>query len=341
MHRIFSVACAVLLTGLFLASPLWAQSAPQQDSAELAFDIRLDQLRATPLYAMVKDTLDQARAEGGVPDEIDFDKINRVWGAVQFPETVAEMEAMDDMGPGDALPMGLFVHIEFADAESAEAAYGKMMEKSREITRDGKTYFGPKEDADAPSNLIGHRLNETTLEAGTEEFIVAGAGENLFSAGLGTAWQSFAGEPIRLAFDFDNARQLINEAVELAKADAPPMMHPLLDLANKTRNMRLALDFKDGGNLLALGALGTDEEAAEELRTGIDGMLGMAKMMGGGAVEEMRAQNEGMANVMAAILKSLTAQRDGEEVSVVIPKPEGFEDAIKSMMEMAGGGSDF
>lgn len=339
MHRKFSVALAAIITCLFVWSPCYGQSLPKEKQAELAFEIRWDALRGTPLYEMMAQNIEEIRSE--MPGEIDIDKINRIWGAIQFPETIDEMEAMDNMQPGDDFPVEMFVHIEFADAEAADAAMKVINEEADEVEKDGKTYFAPKEGDEAPANLIGHRLNSTTIEAGTEGYVLAGAGEKVFSSGLGTAWDSFDGEAIRVAFDLDNARDLINQGLEMAKADAPPMAHGMLDLFNKANDFRIAIDLKDGGNILKIASHGTDEEAAEELRSGLDGMLGMAKMMGGGAVEELRAQDEGLADVMSAILSSLNATRDGTNVEIAIPKPDGFEDAIKGIMEMNGMGSDF
>ena len=43
-------------------------------------------------------------------------------------------------------------------------------------------------------------LRATTIEAGTEGYLSAGAGESLFSSGLDKAWSSFSGEPIRVAY---------------------------------------------------------------------------------------------------------------------------------------------
>lgn len=338
MHRNFSVAFAAVLTMLFVWSPVNGQTVPDKNSAELAFEIRMDQLRETPLYAMIKGAVDQARDQGGMSDEIDFDKVNRVWGAVQLPESVADMAAMENLKPGDALPMELFVHIEFVDSDSADAAMSQIMEESEEVTKNGTTYFAPREGTDAPSNLLARKLNATTMEAGTEGYITAGAGESLFSTGLGNAWGSFSGEPIRVAFDLDNARELIDEGLAMAKENSEPMMHGMLDLFNKMSNIRMAMDFKEGGNLLALGMASSDEESAEDLRKGLDGLLGMAKMMGGGQVDQLRQMDEGMADVASAILTSLNAERDGSDVQIVIPKPDGFEDAIQSMMQMNGGG---
>lgn len=341
MHRKFIVALTAIISCLIVWSPAYGQSVPDQDSAELAFEIRMDQLRETPLYAMIKQAADQANAQSGMSQDIDFDKVKRVWGAVQFPETVEEMQAMENLGPGDSLPMELFVQIEFEDAASADSAMNQMMEESEEVTRNGKTYFAPKSDANAPANLLGHKLNDTTIQAGTEGYIAAGASDSLFASGLSKAWGSFSGEPIRIAFDLDNARTLMDQAMEMGKADVPPMMHGMLDLISKTSHVRVSMDFKDGGNLLAIGAAGTDEDSAETLRSGLDGMLGMAKMMGGGQVEQLRAVDDGLADVVASILASLKATRDGADVNIVIPKPEGFDDAVQRMMQMNGMGNDF
>ena len=44
---------------------------------------------------------------------------------------------------------------------------------------------------------------------------------------------------------------------------------------------------------------------------------------------------------MAAIIDSLESTRDGTNVDISIPKPDGFDGAIKRLMEMNGGGADF
>jgi len=338
MHRHFSAAFAALLTLLFVWSPLNGQSVPDKDSAELAFEVRMDQLRETPLYAMVKDAVDQ----GGVSDDIDLDKVNRVWGAVQLPESMADLAALENMQPGDELPMEFFMHIEFVDSDSADAAMGQIIEESDEVTKNGTTFYTPRSDSDGPSNLLGRKLNATTIEAGTEGYITTGAGESLFSTGLGNAWSSFSGEPIRVAFDLDNARPLIDEGLAMARENADPMFQGMLDMVNKMHNVRMAIDLKDGGNLLAMGMASTDEETAEDLRGGVDGILGFAKLGAGRAVEQIREMDEGAGKVVSEILKSLKATRDGSDVQIIIPKPEGFEDAIEAIIRMNGmGGSDF
>jgi len=339
MQRKFSLAIAAMITCLFAWSPVVGQSMPKEKQAELAFEIRLDQLRGTPLYKALADNIEQM--QGQVSSDFDIEKVTRMWGAIQFPESIADMQAMDNMKPGDPFPMEMFVHIEFADAASADAALATIAEQSDEVTVGGTTFLKPKDGTETPSNMLGHKLNPTTIEAGTEGYLTGGAGKEVFSSGLGEAWDSFGEEPIRLAFDMENARGMISEGLNAAKADAPPMFHPLLDSVANANNVRICMDLEDGGNLLKICMLGVDDESAEQLRSGLDGILGMAKMAGGGAVEQMRAQSEEMADVASAILRSLAATREGNDVQIVIPKPDGFEDAIKGMMEMNGMGSDF
>ena len=340
MHLKLPVFCT-LIACLLMGDPCFGQSIPKEKRAEVAFEIRMDKLRGTPIYAMIEQNARMVQSESGLDSDIDFEKVVRVWGAVQLPEAVDDFKAMEDLEPGSALPMELFMSVEFADAETATQAMDELKEQSKEVQVDGKTYYAPTDSADMPSNMLGHMVNSTTIQYGTSDYLNIGAGPNVFSSGLTNAWNGVADDAIRIALDLDNARSLIDELMADARASAPPMMGGMFDLVNKTSNLGLAMDFKDGGNLLSLMFNGADDEAAEELRGGLDGMLAMAKLFGGQAVEEMRQQDEGMADTMSSILRSLSAKRDGSRVDIVIPKPDGFEDTLKSLMQMGGVGNNF
>ena len=337
MRSKFPLAIAALLTCLFVWSPVHGQSMPKEKQAEVAFDIRLDTLRGTPLYDMIKGNMNMAQASG--PD-IDIEKVNRVWGAVQLPETAAEMAGLGNMEPGSELPMELFARMVFQDSMAAKEAMNQVIEESKEVTKDGKTYYVPKGD-DSPSNVFGHMLDENTIEFGTEGYLTGGAGEGVFSSGLTTAWGSFGEEPIRIAFDLDNARGLIDEGLEMAKQASPGIPAGMLDLFTFTNDMRIAIDLKDGGNILKVGMAGTNEEDAEKLNSGLNGLLALAKFSGGGAVENLRNADAEAADVLSKIINSLESTRDGTNVDISIPKPDGFDGAIKRLMEMNGGGADF
>ncbi|MCP4082413.1 MAG: hypothetical protein GY819_12815 [Planctomycetaceae bacterium] len=336
MHKKFSVALAAMLTALLFWGPVDAQSAKDKQAAEIAFEIRMDQLRETPMYDMLQGA---AESQSGVlPSSVngDVDKVKRIWGAVQLPEKMADIEAGQ---ANQNLPMEMFIRIEMEDAAAATKMVTELAADSDEVTKDGKTFYTPK---NGPSNLMARKVDDTTIEVATSQYLEAGTGKELFSSGLTKAWGAFGDEPIRIAIDLDNARPLVDEGLGMAKEQMDPMMHGMIDMVNKMDNVRITMDLKDGGNLLTLGMTSSDDDTAEELRSGIDGLLGMAKMMGGSQVEQLRQLDGGLADVASALLKSLKADREGDDVQIVIPKPKGFDDALQSMMSFSGaGGGDF
>lgn len=333
MRQIFSVPMAMVFSFVLFGTSLQGQSGPDPAAAEIAFEIKMDALRDTPMYKMAQTTLESQ--PGMVPGNGDVEKIKRVWGAVQLPEKVAEIEGAES---GDQIPMDLFIRIELEDKKAADEMAAEMIKDSNEVKEDGETFYTPK---NGPQNLRARRANDTTLEVATQNFFSKGLGENLYSPGLKKAWDMFSNEPIRIAIDLENARGLVDEGLDMAKDQMPPMMHGMLDMVDKMDNIRIAMDFQDGRDLMALGMTSSDEDTAEELRKGLDGLMGMAKMMGGAQVEQLQQIDEGMANTVSALLKSLQANREGDDVQINIPKPEGFDETLKSMMGMGGVGGDF
>ncbi|MDG2014168.1 MAG: hypothetical protein P8J33_11720, partial [Pirellulaceae bacterium] len=206
MHKKFPVAMAAMFTALLFWGPLHAQSAKNNQAAEIAFEIRMDQLRETPMYDILRGA---AESQPGM-DSADVDKVKRVWGAVQLPEKMADMEARQ---ADEKLPMNMFIRVEMEDAEAATKMVSGLKEDSDEVTKNGKTYYTPK---DGPTNLLARKINDTTVQVATSEYWEAGPGKDLFSSGLTKAWGSFSEEPVRIAIDLDSARPLVDEGLGMA-----------------------------------------------------------------------------------------------------------------------------
>ena len=337
MHRKITATCVAIMICLGLTSQTFAQSMPKEKQAEVAFELRLDKLRGTEMYKMMQGQVDQMAEQANVPDELDLEKVNRIFLVIALPESMADFEAMGDLGDGDELPIEAMGLIEFEDSTSLTEALSQIEKESETVEKDGKTWYKPA-NGKGPSNMMVTKLNDTTLVGGTTGYLEAGF-ESVLSKGLAESWEVTPEEPLRISVDLDNARDLMDEAIAEGKAnDQTGMLGGFLDLLNKTRSIRISMDVKDGGNLLTLGMTGTDDESAEEVRKGVDSMLGMAKMFGGQGVQEMKAQNEDMGNALETIMNSLNATRDGDKIEIAIPKPEGFEKAVKGMI---GGGGDF
>jgi hypothetical protein len=318
-----------------LVSPLMAQTPELEESqkAVLVFDIRLDRIRGSDL-AKTLNLEDQINAWAAQQndDGPDPTKIERVYGALSAPK---DLESAQGLAMGQ-MPMEFFVKIKFVDEESANEMMEKIKkEDSPTIEKDGKTYYRPP-DAGAPEGILLHQFDSTTVEVGTETYIFHPSQPAVFSAGLKEAWSKIPDEAVRLAADLEGASGIISEAVAMGKEGGDAMTSAYLDLIDNAKNVRLSLDLS-GENLLTLQATGVNQSEAEELRGGLDAVLGIAKMGGAMQVNALKEQDPETAEIADKLLKSLQAKVEGDEVSVVIPKPDGFDAAVKGAVEKYGG----
>lgn len=334
MHRSLRYIFLLVFV-LSLSGTAQAQSLPKEQQAEVAIEIRMDRLRDNPLFDQLKSAMENAPGMQDATADFDFATVDSVFMAIALPEKVADFEAMQNIQGGEDLPMEMFVRMKFTDAEAAKKAMDKAKEDSEEKTIGGVTYLTPK--SDGPKNMIGHMVDDTTLVFGTETYVTRGAGNEVLSGGLADALGKMPDDGIRICVDLVNCRELIEEAVAMAKENGDPMMGGMVDLALAINNVRLSMDLA-GGNLLTIGATGSDADNAKKFSDGLNGLLAMAKMGGQQGVQQLGQQNPEAGRVLGDILKSLNATQDGEEVLVEIPKPEGFEDVIVGLLPMMGPG---
>jgi hypothetical protein len=331
----------VTYLGLFLlssaiVSPLLGQTAPleQNQKAVLVFDLQMDRFLDSELATSLglADQIAGMAAQQG-DDGPDPTTIKRVSGALSAPESMASAQ---DLAMG-GMPMQFFVKVQFIDSASASDAFGKIVAKEPpSFERDGKTYYRQPGD-DGSKQTVMHQRDETTLEFGTETYVFHPT-QQVFTDGLVDAWKMAPeGQAIRLALDVEGLGGLLGEAVELGKQGGNPLVGGYLDLVDNMKNLRLAIDVS-GDNLFSLQATGVDSENAEELRSGLDSLLGMAKMGGMAQIGQMKEQDPDTAAVAEELLKSLKATAEGSEVSVVIPKPAGFDEAVKNAAQNFGPG---
>jgi len=330
---------SLLLTLGAIIAPCTAQSIP--DKAVLVFDVRMDMLKTSPLGKQMKfeEMLSQAQKRPG-QGEADPSKLLRLFGAVSAPES---MEALQVMRPDKGVPFEFFMRAKYQDSESASVAFQDALgEDNEKIERDGQTYYKADKGGAMPPGTFLHQVDDTTVEMATEAYAFRGD-QNVFTDNLKTAWGKAPNEAIRMAIDIKGAQSLVAELIEEGKKSASdPTFEAYYDLIDNISNMGVSIDLT-GKNLLSLRATALDVAQGEELKGGLDSLLFIAQA-GGKQVLPMIGEFVPSAKPVAgAILDSLVAKIDGAEVSVVIPKPHGFEKAIQESsqiipMLMGGGG---
>lgn len=329
---IFSVLLAIVAT-----CPVFAQSIPKEQQSEVAIEIQMDRFRNSPLYDTMKDAIEQSPAMAQAPSDFDWEKVESVFVTFALPEDVNGMMAIQGIEQGGELPTEMFARIKFSDSAGADQMLSMIKDDSEMKTIDGKTYYAPKQDGDGPRNILAEQVDDTTLVFGTEKYLTTGVGNHLMSSGLQAAWGKMPNDGFRLAIDLQNSSELIEEAVEMAKAQTAdnPMVAGFINLILNVNDVRLSMDLA-GGDLLTLAATGKDDENTKKFHEGFDGILGMGKMFGAGGVEQLKEQSPEAGRVLGEILNSLSAKRDGNDVVVAIPKPEGFEEAIQGLIPAGG-----
>jgi len=330
------IAILALAITICSGSSLPAQTVGGDERSTVMFDIKFDKIKDSKSAALlgVEEQLGKVAADDdSKPDPA---KMLRMVGAMTVPKSVAEAQTV---AQGE-MPIEMYSRMQFVDSESADKMLAKAeAEASEKIDRDGKTFYRSKDDGKTPQNILMHRVDQTTVEIATEGYAFL-PNRDVMSQGLQDAWPKMGDAAIRVAIDVEGAGDLIAEAVEMGKAqakgtDQEAMVVGYLGLIDNMKNLRLAIDFSDE-NLLTIQATGVDEKQAKELQSGLDAILGMGKMLGGLQLAGLQQQDPEAGAVASQVLNALTANREGNEVSIAIPHPEGLEALAEKYAPMLG-----
>lgn len=305
------------------------QDAPQltdNQKAVVAFDFRIDKALAGAKSIGIDTTDIENQEMDDFFEGIPVSSLKRVFGAVSLPDDIGQ--AMQ-MGPRDDIPVEFFVRFMFTDSAATEQIAKNFSEQTKSVTIElnGETYWKPKSEND-PQNILAHVVDDTTFEFVSKNYALQ-PNRKLFSPGLTETWKNVPDESVRIAFDLKGRADLIQQGVEMGKQQGGPQAEPFLDLIDNANALVISSDLEKD-NLLTIVAHGVDDDQAEELRSGLDALLGMAKMFGQMGVGEIAQELPEAAEPAKAILNSLTATRDGTVVKIEIPKPTGFGEAVSA-----------
>jgi hypothetical protein len=299
----------------------------EEQKAVFVFDIRMDKISNGELGKMLDLESKMEGLPGPSGDAPPPSAIERVFGAVSAPETIDQIQDMENSnGP---LPVEFFITIKFNDSEVAAEQLDKMKADSESVEIGGKTFYKPKSE-DAPEGILMNVIDDVTMEVGTELYLTR-SDRKVFTEGLNSAWANVPDDAFRMAFDMAGAESLMEDVMAMGRENIPPNFVAYVDLLGNAKDMRLSVDL-DGSNLLTMAMTGVDDDAASELQEGLDSLLGFAKMGGQAQVGGLRAMDPDAADVATEILDALAATVDGDQVSVEIPKPDGFNEAVQRMV---------
>ena len=323
-----AICSFLMLAGLTLVpAPVSAQQSPlaESDKAVVMFDIQLDRVRDSELGKMLDLESKMSQLPGQSDSSPDPSTLERVTGAISAPESADDLKDMDE---GKALPMEMFMKMEFKDSASAEAAMAELKEKADEVEIGGEMFY-KRNDGKGPQNLLAHMVDSTTLEMGTEKYLMR-ADRNVMTGGLENAWSLVPDECIRIAIDLEGAKALVDQAITDGRDQVPENFAAYVDLIKNMKDLRLTLGV-DSDHLLTIASTGTDESAAEELGEGLDSLLMFPKMMGQSQVGQLKEADPEAAAVAGLILDALKTEVVGDQMQIQLPRPDGFNEAVKRL----------
>lgn len=328
--RLLGLGLSCLMLTLLCSSPLLAQTESKTAQASIVFDVRMEKLMDSPLAKAMelKDKMAEMPKTGGP----DVSKMVRIFGAATAPESVEDIQSMQQ---GD-LPVEFFVRFQFTDADGANSMLKQAIDDNDgTVERNGKTYYKAPAASGAPAGVMMYSPDEKTVEIGTEGFVFRSDAKP-FTKGLNSAWGKVSDDAIRVAFDLDSAGDLVDELVKLGQDQVgQPMVGEMMNVFKEMKSMSMSFDLA-GKNLMTMQSTGKTAESATKIKETLDGVLFMAKQGGKQAVGQMKNDNPEGAKTVGAILDGMNANQKGDDVTVAVPRPEGFEKTVMGFVEQFG-----
>ena len=316
----------------FLAFPVAPSSgqeiAPTQQSV-VVFDLRLDEFMADAesMGADLND-LDESIPTSDIFEGVLPSEFKRVYGSMSLPK---KFEELVGMGIGMGLPLEFYVRVEFANDDACRLMAENIEFSSKEVELNGVSFWTPEE---TEIGVFSRKLNDTTIEFGSEAYVVHPDREFL-TPGLEQVWRDITDGAIRVAVDLETPSGFIAEAVAMGSESQDPQTQAYLGLIDNLKTASLSADL-ESKNLLTMIADAIDTEQAEEVKSGLDSLLMLAQMAGKMGVGQLAKQAPESGVVANKVLEALNASQDGTVVKIVIPKPDGFKEAIAKLIEVGG-----
>ena len=334
------VAFSLFLLLSAVCAPAMAQSTALEENqkAVIVLDVRLDSIRNSDLAKQMNLAEKLSTLQGESDQGIDPATLDRIQVALSAPEN---MESAMTLQFGQ-LPMEFFAKMVFNDEAAVEKFVNQIKEDSGgTVENDGKTYYKPPAEVNGPEGLLMHQVDAKTVEVGTEAYLFR-TDRKVFTDNLTTAAESSPAGAVRLAIDLSGAEGLVSEMITMGKQQAPdPTVEIYMELIDNMKDIAISLDVS-GGDLLSIKATGVDAAQAQELKEGLDSLLGMAKIGIQGMLPMIRQQDADGAAVVEKLADSLNATNEDIAVSIKIPMPEGFEDwVVKQVNQLPIFGGDF
>ena len=292
------------------------ESVPDDQKAVIGLNIDLDELRKNKLTKSLLD-LAQEGADGDMPFTID--SVSKVSMLVSAPKSMDEESLAS---------VNFYFYIKFNDpAQMMNLKADILKSGGKEIEIGGKQLIDAQNPNFPPGTLL--KFYSTSMVGGSRGYMTSPSNQ-FASKGLADAYAKSPKHPIRIVLDFDGARPVLDQAVEMFSGQVDPIARQYVKMISEISSVSLSSDIgKD--TLLKVSLAGKDEAAGDSIRLKLEAALGLAK----GASQMIPPSGPGAGAIKA--INELKVEGTGANASINIPKPGGFDEIVAAAIKDAQG----
>lgn len=321
-----SVLAVVCLLGIFVLSPeLKAQSANPVRPAVMSFSVDIAKLKSSALAPLFSQ-MESAPVTSG-PQAI-IAAAKSISGSFSLPASAQDLMTM---GPQEDIPFNFVVQVNFPDSATMSKIWDSITADFEPAEMDGISGFRLANE-ETP-NMLFTQLDDVSMAIGTPTFIKQ-SGRTANSKGVNALMGTLPDHSLKLAIDLSNSTDLLDEVKEMLNGQLPPEAAPFFDVAMKIQSLKLSFDM-EAEKMLVLGVGGRDEEATKEIFQTVDGLLNMAKFAAGAQIAQMKEDSPQTAEVASKLLAALKPKNEGNEMTLVVDRPEGMDEMLKESIDSA------
>ena len=262
-------------------------------------------------------------------------QIERIYGSASLPEDIAAFKSL--IGGGTKpLPFEIFVQVKFVDAESVKKFEASVRKDSRVVEIGGKEFLQSK--GIGPDNFVCRRFDETTFEFGTS--VYCQQEKRVFlSDGLRAVYRTAPDHSFRLVIDLETPKTFVEELIRFGRARAgDPVAGAYFDLLEKANSVILTHSLT-AENLVTLIVAGDDQADAEEIKDGLESVLGTLKLITRRSDFGL-PKGSGPIKVFGEMISSLTAMRDSDLAKVEVARSDRFVESFNEFQTIVLGGME-
>lgn len=306
----------------FASKAIAFQQLEEKDKAVLRFDIDVQKVLKMELVKSLnlKELIENDYQLG--PSPLDYSIVKRVSGGFSAPASLASLENTNDV------PFEFYARFEFLDAADAKAYYGEFREFCNVEERDGKEFLTP--GVGAMGNICIFQQDDF-FEVASRKYFNRND-RDVFTDRVEDEWEKLGDYPVLGVLDAQGAGSLVKSIQDLLRSDSTPKSASIFaDVADDPQLIVLK-GATEGDPILSLRATCRTDAEANEVRSMVDGALGIGKavfvMEGLNEVNQLSADID---RLIESLMNDLTAKGEGRNIDIVISRPKNMDQAIKKL----------